>query len=148
MLQTSNRNLARLRDYGQVRNDLVNLRESGLLGEHPLIVSPAHGLPYEWSYPLRIDLPVPAYLDTGWITFSPNYTRVLEDYDIDSLPISLLNRDDVFLMTDSNFTVYLERYYQEHADTDVRFNTIYEMPNRSGAPGYDNIRLYSLESLP
>jgi hypothetical protein len=147
-LDASSLNVAKQADYRGIRGELANLERSGSLGSQALIVSPAHGLPYEWSDPLKIDLPTPAYFDTGWITFSPSYDRVLREFAIDSLPEALLERNDVFLMTHSSFTAYLGRYYEEHRGIRVQFDSIYAMPNPSHLPGYDDIHIYKLRREP
>lgn len=128
--------------YTRILADLNLLRAEGTIASDSLIVSPAHGLPYEWSYPFELTRPSPSFLDTGWITFSPEYERVLREYRIDSLPDALLQRDDVYLMTDSNLTIYLARYYQEHRGIDVRFQILYVVPDLPQLPGYDRIRLF------
>jgi hypothetical protein len=109
-------------------------------------VSPAHGLPYEWSYPFTLDRPSPAYLDTGWLTFSPTYYKILAHFGIASLPLALLQRDDIYLMAEESLTVFIARYYREHFSLDVDFREIYAMPNPRHRPGYDDIRIYSLHA--
>ena len=145
-LESSESNISRQANYGRVRSDLQELQRRGALEQDALIVSPAHGLPYEWSYPFTLDLPAPAYLDTGWITFAPSYTRVLSDHGIGSLQDALVRADNVYLMTQADFTPFLARYYEEHYDLDVQFESIYAMPNPSMLAGYDGIFVYKLES--
>jgi hypothetical protein len=142
--RASQENLGRQADYHRIRTDLEQLQDEGTVAENALIVSPAHGLPYEWANPLRLDLPSPAYLDMGWITFSPSYYRALASRRIASLPDALLENDDVYLMTESSFIPFLARYYEERSGKRIRFDTIYSMPNPGQVPGYDDVRLYKL----
>lgn len=130
--------------YRQAVSDLSQLRTSGQIADDALIISPAHGLPLEWSNPLTLDLPPVAYYDTGWITFSPSYERVLEAFRIQSLPDALVENDNVYLMTRARFTQFLARYYEEHAGYAVAFDSIYTMPNSFGFSGYDDIHLYKV----
>lgn len=142
VLSTSRTNALRHDEYSQIHLDLLALVEAGMLPQHALIVTPAHGLPYEWSDPFELDRPVPAFLDTGWITFSPSYVAALDMFRIDSLTQALVNRDDVFLMTQADLTPFLGRYYYEHYGLNVEFDALYQMPNPSHWTGYDDIFLY------
>jgi hypothetical protein len=143
ILLTSARTNAQQREaYSRIRSELQSLERDGILPSNALIISPAHGLPYDWSNPFELDRPVPAYLDTGWITFSPPYAAALNVFDIDSLPDAIVTRDDVFLMTQQDFTPFLSLYYQEHYGLAVGFDAIYQMPNPARWPGVDDIFLY------
>ncbi len=133
--------------YRQAISDLAQLRTSGQIADNALIISPAHGLPLEWSNPFTLDLPSVAYYDTGWITFSPSYERVLQAFHVASLPDALVENDNVYLMTRGRFTPFLARYYQEHAGFSVAFDSIYTMPNSYGFSGYDDIHLYKVTRL-
>ncbi len=148
VLETSRMNVAKQTSYEGILDDLSMLQATGRIGADALIVSPAHGLPYDWSYPFRLTLPPIAYFDTGWSTFSPTYDRVLQQFGIASLPEALLHDDRLYLMTESSFTPYLAKYYQEHEKTAVRVETLYAMPNRPGLAGYDRIYLYRLVGSP
>ncbi|OHB67776.1 MAG: hypothetical protein A2Y76_06170 [Planctomycetes bacterium RBG_13_60_9] len=142
--RASQDNVSRQADYHRIRSALEQLQDEGRVAENALIVSPAHGLPYEWANPLRLDLPSPAYLDMGWSTFSPSYYRALASNGIASLPDALLENDDVYLMTESSFIPFLARYYEERSGKRTRFETIYSMPNPGQVPGYDDVRLYKI----
>jgi hypothetical protein len=98
----------------------------------------------DWSNPFILEFPNIPYLNTGWITFSPVYNQVLQDFEIHSLPDALYQKNNIYLMTKSTFTVFLGRYYQEHENISVVFKTIYIMPNSFNFPGYDDVRIYKV----
>jgi hypothetical protein len=143
-LDSSRTNVARRAAYEGIVGDLQQLQQSGTIPSDALIVSPAHGLPYEWSYPFTTTLPPVSYFDTGWITFSPSYERVLADYGVESLPEALYQDSRLYLMTESSFTGFLRTYYQEHDGTSVKFVPVYEMPNPLGLAGYDGIYVFKI----
>jgi hypothetical protein len=144
VFSSSSTNALRREEYAQIRSDLLALADTHVLPQLALIVTPAHGLPYEWSDPFELDRPVPAFLDTGWITFSPSYRSTLEKFRIDSLPEALVSRDDVFLMTQEDLTPFMSRYYDEHYGMAVEFDPLYQMPNPSHWAGYDRIFIYRI----
>jgi hypothetical protein len=144
-IRTSQANALQHLAYRQIVNDLETLQVDGKISPNALIVSPAHGLPIEWSDPLITEFPAVNYFDTGWITFSPPYEQVLHNYDIHSLPDALYQREDVYLMTRTSFTTLLARYYREHENLSVRFEPVYLMPNPYHFPGYDDIALFKVE---
>ena len=146
-LQTSSINLNKQIAYQNIMDDLRNLQAEGKLSENALIISPAHGLPMEWSNPFLLEFPDIPYFDTGWITFSPPYEQVLQKFDINSLPDALYKKNNLYLMTRSNFTAFLARYYQEHENTTVAFQAIYEMPNTFNFAGYNDIHLYKVVEI-
>jgi hypothetical protein len=145
--QTSQTNALRREAYAMIRSDLLTLEREGIVPRHSLIVSPAHGLPYEWSDPFLLDRPIPAYLDMGWITFSPSYVETLDRFDIHAVPEALLDRDDVFLMTQEDFIPFLRTFYVEHYEIVVELEPVYQMPNPSGWPGYEGIFIFRLHAI-
>ncbi len=144
VLSVSQTNAAQAQDYARIRSDFQAMVRHGILAETALIISPAHGLPYEWSNPFELDRPLPAYLDTGWITFSPSYLRSLMAFDVGSSPEALLDSDKALLMTQKDLVPFLSRYYAEHYDLSVEFDVVYHMPNPHHWPDYDNIFIYRL----
>jgi hypothetical protein len=146
-IQTTELNLNKKTAYKNILTDLDGLKIAGAIPPNSLIISPAHGLPLEWSNPFTLNFPNTDYLDTGWITFSPFYEHILQDFDIQSLPDALYKNNNIYLMTKSTFTVFLGRYYQEHENITVTFQPIYSMPNEFNIPGYDDIRLYKVVKL-
>ncbi len=143
-IATSSSNLEKQTAYRQIQTDLERLQSEGKLAKDALIISPSHGLPWEWSNPFTLGFPEIKYLDTGWITFSPFYEQALQDFGIVSLPNALYQKDNVYLMTKSIFKVFLSRYYEEHGNIAVDYETIYQMPNTYNFAGYDGVELYKV----
>jgi hypothetical protein len=143
ILTTSN-NINKQSAYQQIRGELGALQTAGIISENTLIISPAHGLPMEWSNPFVLAFPSTQYLETGWATFSPFYEQVLREFNIQSLPDALYQKNNVYLMTQSSFTAFLGRYYQEHENISVVFQPIYTMPNSFNFPFYNNVQLYKV----
>ena len=141
---TSRNNINKQTAYQQIRSELGALQTAGIISENSLIISPAHGLPMEWSNPFVLAFPSIPYFETGWVTFSPFYEQVLREFGIQSLPDALYQRNNVYLMTQSTFTVFLGRYYQEHENISVVFQPIYTMPNSFNFPYYNNVQLYKV----
>ena len=147
LINASHINVVKQTTYQGILADLADLQRTGELAEDAIILSPANGLPYEWSYPFVLSRPTPSFLNTGWITFSPEYNRVLRQYDIAPLSDALLYKDNLYLMTDVGFVPYLGRYFEEHRGMAVRFQSLYEMPNPTGLPGYDGNHLYTVQAV-
>ena len=147
-LQVSRSNVAKQAAYATILSDISRLQATGAMEADALIVSPAHGLPYEWSYPFTTSLPAVSYFDTGWITFSPTYDRILQDFGVTSLPEALYQDSRLYLMAESSFTGFLRTYYQEHGQTSVQFVPVYRMPNPLGLADYDDIWLYKIVAAP
>jgi hypothetical protein len=143
-LETSITNINKQTAYQGILADLSDLQLEGKIPKNSLIISPAHGLPMEWSNPFILELPRIPYFDTGWSTFSPAYEEVLQTYKIQSLPDALYQNNNIYLMTRSNFTLSLARYYQEHENLNISFQSIYNMPNTYNFSGYDDIHLYKV----
>ena len=135
-------NVNRRAEYRRILADISRLQAEGRLAADAIIISPAHGLPWEWSNPLILEFPKIPFLDTGWITFSPSYEQALRQYDIEPLPEALYQKGNVYLMTKQVFQPFLARYYQEHEHITVTFEPIYNMPNIYHVPEYDDIQLY------
>jgi hypothetical protein len=141
-IATSNVTVKREMAYDQILADLKQLQGDGKIAPNALIISPSHGIPWEWSNPLKLDFPGIPFLDTGWSTFSPPYEEALRQFGIDSLPEALYQKSNIYLMTKMIFQEFLARYYQEHLHITVTFEPIYNMPNRYHVPEYDNVQLY------
>jgi len=141
---TSRNNIIKQTAYQHILTDLKALQTNGIISQNSLIISPGHGLPLEWPNPFILESPSIQYLDTAWITFSPSYEQVLQQFGIQSLTDALYQKNNIYLMTRSAFTVFLGRYYQEHENISVVFKTIYIMPNSFNFPGYDDVRIYKV----
>lgn len=146
-LQSNGNRLRRLA-YQEILSDLHNLQAEGRLAPDAIVVSPSHGIPWEWSDPLRLDFPSLPYLDTGWITFSPAYDQALQHYDLYPLPQALYQKPNVYLMTKLSLQNYLSLYYAEHEHLTVTYDNIYTMPNPNDQLRYDNILLYKVRAAP
>jgi hypothetical protein len=136
------------RIYGQVLRDLDSLQASSRLPADAVIISPAHGLPWDWSNPLVLDLPQVPYVDTGWNTFSPYYDEALARYGSAPLLDALHTQSNAYLMTESIFQPFLKRYYQEHEGIQVTFRDVYSLPNPDNYEGYEGVVLYKVEKAP
>ena len=141
---TSRININKQSAYQQILTDLKELQTTGIIPQNSLIISPAHGLPLDWSNPFVLTFPPVPYFDTGWITFSPAYEQVLREFGIQYLPDALYQKNNIYLMTKSSFTVFLGRYYQEHENISVIFHPIYTMPNPLNLATYDNVQIYKV----
>lgn len=130
--------------YRSVMADIERLQAQGKIAQNAVIISPAHGLPIDWANPLVLEPPPFVYYDTGWVTFSPPYDTFLKEFGIGSVPDAFYQKPDIYLMTQSNFTAFLERYYEEHEGRSVKFLPIYAMPNTYGIPDHDEIYLYKV----
>jgi len=82
LINASNTNVIKQTAYARILADLADLQRTGEIAGDAIILSPASGLPYEWSDPFELTRPTPSFFNTGWITFSPEYNRVLRQYEI------------------------------------------------------------------
>ncbi len=141
-VSSSSGNAGRRTEYQRILADIGRLQAQGKIASDAIIVSPAHGLPWQWSNPLILEFPQIPFLDTGWITFSPFYDQALQKYDLEPLPQALVRKDNVYLMTKLIFQRFLARYYEEHEHMTVSFEAIYNMPNTYDLTEYGDIQLY------
>lgn len=143
-LEISRNNFRQQALYGQILSDLRQLQGDGKITGSALIVSPAHGLPLEWSYPFTLDWPSIPYLDTGWMTFSPRYNEILTRFAAQPLIDALYQNENIYIMTRTNIIPYIGKYYEEHEQKTIRFQEIYAMPNPYAVPGYNGVFLYKM----
>ncbi len=141
--ETSRRNAAL---YQRVLSDIQGLG-LGAGGQEAIIISPAFGIPWDWSDPLWIDFPATQYLVMADNTFSPTYFSVLRQHQVGALPGGLYNRDNVYLMTDEATMGGILKYIQYHQGVNVSSRLIYQ-PQLNTGTVYDSSRLYKLEALP
>ena len=85
----SRENLDKRSAYRRLLTDLGHLQSEGRIARDAVIISPSHGIPWEWSNPLILEFPPIPFLDTGWITFSPFYEGALRHYGLEPLPQAL-----------------------------------------------------------
>ncbi len=147
-ITTSNANLDRQAAYARILGDLQDLQTNGRLPENAVIISPAYGIPVDWSNPFLLDFPKIPYLDTGWITFSPPYEQALRNFGIAALPEALYEKSNVYLMSETIFKDFLARYYEEHGGTTVRFETVYTLGYPDRYAGYHEVELYKVLKVP
>ncbi len=143
-IATSSDNLKKQEAYQGILADLHRLQLDGKMARDPVIISPAHGIPWEWSNPFVLGFPDVKFLDTGWSTFSPSYEEAMQNFGIQSLPEALYQRDNLYLMTETIFKGFLARYYEEHEKISVDFQTVYQMPNTYHFPLYDGLEIYKV----
>ena len=143
-LKTANDNKNNQLAYQEILSDLKNLQSAGKISRNALIVASDHGLPLEWSNPLTLEFPSIQYMDMGWITFSPAYEQVLEKFGIQSVPDALYEKSNVYFMGNSTLIALLSRYYQEHENITVNFQSIYDLPDTNGSPWYEDVHLYKV----
>ncbi len=140
-------NLRRETVYHSILSDLRSLHLQDTGGK-ALIITPAFGIPWEWSNPLFVDFPdSPHYLVMDWDTFSPAYQSVLRAYQVDSLPAGLYEGQNIYLMTDEDTLNGIIKFIKNHEGVDVEARWIYT-PNYDTGTIYDDSRLYKLERLP
>ncbi len=135
--------------YEQIIADVRALEMKGNISQKALIVSPAYGLPWEWSNPLFLEFPNVQYLFTNWETFSPAYNNVLYKFHIQSLPTSLFQDSNVYLMVDTSTMRGIVQFIKEHDGANVTAKVIYVIPSRySKGTVYDGVTLFKLQQVP
>ena len=142
---TSDESHKRENAYHGILADIKDLQAQGKLAPDAIIVSPSHGIPWEWSNPLTLDLPEVPFLDTGWITFSPSYEGALQRFDLQPLPERLYQKPNVYVMTKRIFEDYLVRYYEEHLHIMVAIRPIYTIPEAYRTVENEDTQLYKVE---
>jgi len=146
-IETTSTNIKREAIYHRIVSDigLLHLEDTG---QKALIISPAFGIPWEWSNPMFIDFPdAPHYMVMDWDTFSPAYYSVLREYQVESLPAGLYEGKNIYLMTDEVTMNGIIKFIKNHEGVDVEARLIYT-PNYDTGTIYDEAQLYKLEKLP
>ncbi len=142
--QTSASNITKQAAYLQILSDIKGLVVNGEIPPNAVIASNATGIPLEWANPLTLDLPAVQYLDMGWFTNSPSFNNELLRDGIQSLPAGFYQNSNVYLMTRQNMMGGILQFIRDHEGFKVKVKTIYQMPNKSGDPVYDNVAIYKL----
>jgi hypothetical protein len=146
-IETTNTNITREVIYHRILSNiqLLHLEDTG---QKALIISPAFGIPWEWSNPLFVDFPAaPHYMVMDWDTFSPAYYSMLREYQVESLPAGLYEGKNIYLMTDETTMNGIIKFIKNHEGVDVEARLIYA-PNYDTGTIYDESQLYKLEKLP
>jgi hypothetical protein len=144
-IQTTKINTERQAAYRQILFDLNALQVGGKINKDALIVSPAYGVPLEWSNPMILDFPKIQYLDMGWLTFSPAYRDTLRKFNVETLPAGFYQSGNLYLMTKSNSLSGILQFIKEHAKTNIDVKTIYTLRTNLYAGLYSKVSLYKLE---
>ncbi len=137
------------RRYTQVLSELQALEAQGEIQPNSLIISPMRGIPLEWSDPFLLNLPNVKYFQIEWLTFSPAYYQILQEYGVRSLPSGLYTTDNVYLMTRKDLIHGIVDFIQLHESVRVRPQWLYSM-NRSGVDEgfFTDVELYKLVKQP
>ena len=122
---TSKENVAKQSAYQQMLSDLDSLQAEGRIAPNALIVSPAAGIPIEWSDPLFLSWPHIQYFQMEWLTFSPAYEDVLRQHGARSLPAGFYEEDDIYLMTRTTLIPNVVQSIKEHEGIVVKVLPIY-----------------------
>ena len=148
-IQTTQINVGRQRAYENMLADMKNLQLRGDIAPKALIVSPAYGIPWEWSNPLFLEFPSMQYLVTNWGTFSPAYYKALDEFQIHSLVSSLYQKDNVYLMVDTSTMRSIVQFIKEHYRVNVSAKSIYVIPAQyTRGTVYYGVTLYKLQQGP
>ena len=148
-IEITRSNISRQAAYDQIISDIQTLQSKGTISHNALIVSAAYGIPWEWSNPLFLDFPSFQYLPTNWETFSPAYDKALHEFNIQSLPVSLYQNGNVYLMVDTSTMRGVIQFIKEHEGVDVAAKVIYVIPSRySKGTVYDGVALFKLQPAP
>ena len=134
---TTGENIAKQSSYQQMLTDLDSLQAQGEIGSNALIISPAVGIPIEWSNPLILNFPHIHYFQMEWLTSSPIYTEVLHDYGVQSLPSGIYQKDNIYLMTRKSLIPSVVQSIKDNEGIDVKAELIY-------SPDNENVALYRL----
>ena len=131
-------NIQKQATYQNILADLRNIQDRGLISTKALIISPSFGFPFEWANPLTVNFPEIQVLDMGWLTFSPAYEQVLRDFDAQSMPEALYEKNNVYVMTMPEYLKGIFEFIKEHKRIEVDAITLYQIPK-------SDIRLYKLQ---
>ena len=134
---TTGENIAKQSSYQQMLTDLDSLQAQGEIAPNALILSPAVGIPIEWSNPLILNFPRIHYFQMEWLTFSPIYTEVLHDYGVLSLPAGIYQKDNIYLMTRKSLIPSVVQSIKDNEGVDVKAGLIY-------SPDNEGVALYRL----
>ena len=141
---TTQINLQQQTAYDRVLSDLNALQAQGRIDQNALILSPAYGIPLEWSDPLAMDFPRIRFLDMGWLTLSPAYDEMLREFAVPSIPAGFYQKNNVYLMTRADSLEGILEYIKEHEGVEVQATGIYALPDTPFGAQYNSVHLYQL----
>lgn len=145
-VEASHSNLEKHQTYLEIAHELELLKDTGVLVPNALIVSPANGIPMEWSNPLFTDFPKVKYMAMGWMTFSPTYQNILRRAGAASLPEGLYENDNIYLMTSPNRLDIIIQFIKQHEGIDVTATEIMDVSKYTQDQIYAKVRLYKLQA--
>jgi hypothetical protein len=122
---TTKENIAKQSAYQQMLSDLDSLQAEGRIVPNALIISPAVGIPIEWSNPLFVSWPNVQYFQMEWLTFSPVYDDVLREHGVQSLPAGFYEKNNIYLMTKKSLIPSVIQSIKEHEGVAVKAESIY-----------------------
>jgi hypothetical protein len=132
-------------EYVRILTDLELLQAQGEIAPNALIVSPAHGIPLEWSNPFVLNFPKIQYQEMGWLTFSPAYNEVLRQHNAIPLTTSLYQQDNVYLMVNTKWINDIKQFAKDHEGVKLKANSIFAFrDNRFVGNGYGDTVLSKL----
>ena len=130
---TTGENIARQSSYQQMLTDLDSLQAQGEIASNALIISPAVGIPIEWSNPLILNFPRIHYFQMEWLTSSPIYDEVFQDYGVQSLPSGIYQEDNIYLITRKSLIPSVVQSIKDNEEIDVKAELIYSSDNEDVA---------------
>jgi hypothetical protein len=130
-------NIAKQSAYVQMLSELDSLQSQGKIASNALIISPAIGIPIEWSNPLILNLPDIHYFQMEWLTFSPIYDQVLRDYGVQSLPAGFYQNNNIYLITKTSIVSRVIQSIKANEGVNVKAELIY-------SPDNEDVALYRL----
>jgi hypothetical protein len=142
--EVSQRHILKQQLYQDIVSDLETLQNQGGLVPNALILSPAFGVPLEWSNPLYVDFPDIHYMTLGWLAFSPAYEGVLQQAQAASLPEGLYENDNLYLMTDPGTLKIIVQFIEQHQEIRVNATEMLDLSRYTGDEIYEKVRLYKL----
>ena len=138
-------NISKQSAYQQMLAELDSLQAKGKITSNALIISPAVGIPIEWSNPLFLNLPHIQYFQMEWLTFSPVYDKVLQDYAVQSLPAGFYQNNNIYLITKTSMVSSVIQAIKANEGVIVKAEFIYptsDQPDNSDA--FAGVVLYRL----
>jgi hypothetical protein len=90
-------------------------------------------------YPQTEKLPFSLVLSYGWLIHSPLFRQNLDQLQLRPYSLSLLDRQDVFLLMEKKWLEPLQTFYREHYGLEIRFDMVL---NTDEMPDYRKCCLY------
>ncbi len=143
-VEVSQRHIEKQQRYQEIVSALETLQNQGELDLNALILSPAFGVPMEWSNPLYVDFPDVHYMTLGWLAFSPAYDAALHQAGTSSLPEGLYENTNLYLMTDPGTLKIIVQFIEQHQGISVNSTEMLHLSKYTGDEIYSKVCLYQL----